>query len=177
MEEKKEKWLNYLAIATVLLAVSATLSTFYGQRYATRAVLNEIKSSNQWNYYQAKKIRGYLYEVQKETMETDLKLRENSATPEMVGEIEKRIAGFESKIKKWNADQDRIEKDARHYEQTRDGALVHGQAFGIAVVFLQMAILLSSIAALMKKKYVWYVGLIVGAVGLVYFVDGFFVFM
>ncbi len=29
-EEKKEKWLNYLALATVILAVCATLSTFKG---------------------------------------------------------------------------------------------------------------------------------------------------
>jgi len=177
MEEKKETWLNYLAVATVLLAVSATLSTFYGQRYATRAVLNEIKSSNQWNYYQAKKIRGYLFEVQKEALETDLKLKDKSATPEIAAELEKRIAGFTGKIKKWDADRGQIEKDARQYEKTRDEALMHGQAFGVAVVFLQMAILLSSIAALMKKKYVWVAGLIVGAAGIVYFLDGFFVFM
>jgi len=45
------------------------------------------------------------------------------------------------------------------------------------VVFLQMAILLSSIAALMKKKAVWAVGLTVGAAGLVYFVDGYLLFL
>jgi hypothetical protein len=29
-EEKKETWLNYLALTTVILAVCATLSTFKG---------------------------------------------------------------------------------------------------------------------------------------------------
>ena len=32
-EEKKEKWLNYLVLATVLFAVCATLSTFKGEVY------------------------------------------------------------------------------------------------------------------------------------------------
>jgi hypothetical protein len=51
------------------------------------------------------------------------------------------------------------------------------QIFGIAVIFLQIAILLSSIAALMKKKSVWVVGLIAGACGLIYFANGFFLFL
>ena len=38
-EEPKEKWLNYLALTTVILAVCATLSTFKGGSYSTRSVL------------------------------------------------------------------------------------------------------------------------------------------
>jgi hypothetical protein len=45
------------------------------------------------------------------------------------------------------------------------------------VIFLQIAILLSSIAALMKKKPVWVLGLITGAFGVVYFLNGFFLFI
>jgi uncharacterized membrane-anchored protein len=49
------------------------------------------------------------------------------------------------------------------------------------VIFLQIAILLSSIAALMKKKPVWVLGLILGlimgAFGVIYFINGFFLFL
>jgi hypothetical protein len=45
------------------------------------------------------------------------------------------------------------------------------------VIFLQIAILLSSIAALMKKKPVWFLGLITGAFGLFYFANGFWLFV
>ena len=54
--------------------------------------------------------------------------------------------------------------------------MLHSQAFGVAVILLQLAILLSSIAALMKKKMVWYLALIFGAVGAVYFANGFYLF-
>ena len=47
----------------------------------------------------------------------------------------------------------------------------------MAVIFLQIAILLSSIAALLKKKPLWLAGLVVGAVGVVHFVNGFYLFM
>ena len=47
---------------------------------------------------------------------------------------------------------------------------------GLAVIYLQIAILLSSIAALLKKPFIYWVGLAVGVVGLVYFANGFFLF-
>jgi hypothetical protein len=47
----------------------------------------------------------------------------------------------------------------------------------MAAMFLQIAILLSSIAALMKQKYFWFLGIAAGCFGLVYFFNGFFLFM
>ena len=46
-EEKKESWLNYLALTTVILAVCATLSTFKGGWFSTRSVLSQSHAANQ----------------------------------------------------------------------------------------------------------------------------------
>jgi hypothetical protein len=46
----------------------------------------------------------------------------------------------------------------------------------VAVIFLQVAILISSIAGLFKRKAIWLAALPVGLLGLVYFADGFFLF-
>jgi len=43
----------------------------------------------------------------------------------------------------------------------------------MAVIFLQIGILLSSIAALLKKKPLWMLGLAVGVAGIYYFINGF----
>ncbi len=176
-EEKKERWLTYLAATTVVLAVLATLSTFFGQKNSTKAVMSEIKASNQWSYYQAKKIRSYLFEVQKDSLEIDLKVKGKNLPPEVEQSLEKRLDGFSQKIKKWDNDMTQISDSAKGFEKTRDSALSHGKHFGLAVVFLQMAILLSSIAALMKRKTVWICGLIIGLVGGLFFANGFILFM
>jgi hypothetical protein len=47
----------------------------------------------------------------------------------------------------------------------------------MAIIFLQIAILLSSISGLLKKKLVWYGGLATGVIGLFFFVDGFLVIL
>ena len=176
-EEKKEPWLNYLALATVILAVCATLSTFKGGGFSTRSVLSQTHAANQWAYYQAKSIKGYLYELQKEKMELELKALGPKGPSSMVEEYQKKIDFYAKNIKKYNEEKAQIEKDARNYEAIRDDAQKHAQTFGIAVIFLQIAILLSSIAALMKKKPVWILGLMTGAIGLFYFLNGFLLFL
>ena len=176
-EEKKESWLNYLALTTVILAVCATLATFKGGSYSTRSVLSQSMASDQWAYYQAKSLKGYLYEIQKEGMEHELVERENSMSPAGAEALKARMASYGNKIGKYDSEKAEIMKEARRLEEIRDDAQKHQQSFGIAVIFLQIGILLSSIAALMKKKPIWYIGLAVGSCGLFYFVNGFFLFV
>jgi len=175
-EEKKDPWLNYLALATVALAVCATLSTFKGGSYSTRSVLSQSQAANQWAYYQAKSLKGYLYEIQKETLESDLQEKDTSLSAAGLEGLKARIASYGKKIAKYDSEKAEIMKEAKKFEQIRDDAQAHSKIFGIAVIFLQIAILLSSIAALMKKKLVWYLGLVIGAAGVFYFFDGFLLF-
>ncbi len=175
-EEKKEPWLNYLALSTVILAVCATLSTFKGGGYSTRSVMSQSQASDQWAFSQAKSIKSYIYEMQKDKLELELKGIEGKASPAIVEEYGKRIDGYGKKIAKYEGEKGQIQKEAKRFESIRDEAQKHSQAFGIAVIFLQIAILLSSIAALIKMKYVWVIGCAIGLVGIVYFANGLFLF-
>jgi hypothetical protein len=175
-EEPKERWLNYLALTTVILAVCATLSTFKGAGYSTRSVLSQTQAANQWAFYQSKSIKGYLYENQKESMELELKKDKGKLGGGLQDEYEKKIAAYSSKLKRYDEEKAEIAREAKKLESIRDEAQKHSQGFGLAVIFLQIAILLSSIAALLKKKYVWILGMGCGVVGLVYFADGFLLF-
>lgn len=174
-EEKKEPWLNWLALTTVILAVCATLSTFKGGGYSTRAVMSQSQASDQWAYFQAKGIKQYIYQMQKERLELELKGlgRQNA---ELRESYRKRIDDYGAKIATYDAEKAAVKKDAEKYEQIRNRSQQHSQAFGIAVIFLQIAILLSSIAALMKKKLLWVAGCLLGVLGIVQFVNGFFLF-
>ncbi|MHC1726556.1 MAG: DUF4337 domain-containing protein [Syntrophobacteraceae bacterium] len=175
-EDKKDPWLNYLALTTVIFAVCATLSTFKGGSYSTRSVMSQTQAANQWAYYQAKSLKGYLYEIQKEVLELDLQEREAVPNPVGCEPLKDRIGSYGKRIAKYDAEKAEIAKAAKDLEQMRDDAQRHSKIFGIAVIFLQIAILMSSVAALMKKKPVWYLGVVFGVVGVVYFANGFFLF-
>lgn len=176
-EEKKEKWLNYLALTTVVFAVCATLSTFKGGNFSTLAVMSQSQASDQWSYYQAKSIKGYVYEIQKEKLELELKVMGQKAAKGIAEEYEKKLDAYAKKIKKYEDEKAKIEKEAKELERVRAEAQRHSRAFGVAVIFLQIAILLSSISALMKKKILWLLGSVVGVLGIVYFMNGFFLFI
>ncbi len=174
-EDKKDQWLNYLALTTVILAVCATLSTFKGGGYSTRSVMSQSQASDQWAYYQAKGIKSYLYEMQEEKME--LELVNLSANAIAMTAYKEKIASYKKKVEDYEKQKSEIQDKAKALEKIRDEAQLHSRAFGMAVIFLQIAILLSSIAGLLKKKEVWYVGMLTGLAGIVYFADGFFVFI
>ncbi|MFA6032611.1 MAG: DUF4337 domain-containing protein [Myxococcota bacterium] len=176
-EEKKEPWMSWLALTTIILAVCATLSTFKGGGYSTRSILAQNKASNQWSYFQSKSIKGYLYENQKEQLEMELLQKRDSLEPGVRAEFEKRIVEHSARLKRYAEEKETIMKEAKALEAERDGAQLHSAAFGKAVIFLQISILLSSVAALLKRKRVYYLGLAAGVVGLAAFANGFWLFM
>jgi hypothetical protein len=172
-EEKKEAWLNYLALTTVIFAVCATLSTFKGGGYSTRSVMSQSQASDQWAFYQAKSLKLYLYEMQKDKLELELK----NIPVSLVDTYGKKIAEYQKKIDKYEKEKAEIQSEAKRLEGIRDEAQSHSKGFGIAVIYLQIAILLSSIAGLLKKKPVWLLGMATGLVGLFFFADGFLLFL
>ncbi len=177
-EEKKEKWTTYLAISTVIIVVCATLSTFKGGGYSTRSLMNQTQASDQWAFFQSKSLKSYIFEMQRDNLE--LQNQQNSKlnlSAEVLLKYQEKIDTYTKKLKQYETEKEEITRLARKYESDRDVCKLHGSAFGIAVIFLQISILLSSISALSKKKYVWFLSLVVGIIGIIYFADGFFLFI
>ncbi len=177
MEEKKETWLNYLALITVIIALGATLSTLRVGSFSSGSILKQTQASNQWSYFQAKSIKSSLYEIQKEELEFELNTIGQTASRDVMEKLEKKIASYSQRIKRYDDEKAAIMSDAKKLEAERDLGTRHSQAFGLAVILLQLAILLSSIAALMKNKSVWVLGLLLGGLGIVAFANGYWLFL
>lgn len=177
-DEKKEKWMNYLAMTTVIFAVCATLSTFKGGGYGSKALLNQTNASDQWAFYQSKSIKGELTSNQKDNLELqkELLLIETHSKEDLT-KYDAKIAKYDEEIKRYETEKAAIKAKAEAFEKDRNDCQEHGGQFGIAVIFLQVTILLSSIAGLLKKKPVWYLSLGIGFIGIVFFLDGFFLFL
>jgi hypothetical protein len=115
--------------------------------------------------------------MQKESIELKL-LELPASSPDAITRTYKsKLAEYQSKIDKHEQEKAELQQKAKQLESVRDESQKHSQAFGMAVIFLQIAILLSSIAGLLKKKLVWYGGIATGIIGLFYFVDGFLVLL
>jgi hypothetical protein len=177
-DEKKEKWMTYMAITTILIAVAATLSTFKGGGFSTRSLLNQTLASDQWAFYQSKSIKRDIYDMRRENLEIQVaSLEKQKGNESLIEKYNGMIADYTQKVKTYEAEKEAINKVAKGYENIRDESKLHSGKFGIAVIFLQISILLSSIATLSKKRFVWICSLILGVIGILYFIDGFFLFL
>lgn len=160
-----------MSLATVVMAVCATLSTFKGGGYSTQSVINQTLASDQWAFYQAKSTKQHLFEMQVEQLRLQMLLL--PANSPAVSEFQKTFDKYTAEIKRYAQEKKDIEAKAHEIEALRDDAKMRGKPFGLAVMFLQVAILLNSIAGLMKVQKVWWASVPVAITGLVFFADGF----
>ena len=62
-EKARENSLRPVSFTMSVLAVLVAVTTVLGHRTHTEAVLEQARASDQWNLYQAKKIRQYNTEL------------------------------------------------------------------------------------------------------------------
>jgi hypothetical protein len=173
-EEHKEPWLNYLAITTVVLAVFATLATYNGGKYSTRSVIAQNQASDQWAYYQSKSIKSYQYELQIDKLELDLKAMLPESSARVQDDFRKKIDSYKAKIQKYEGEKAEIQAEAKRLEEYRNDCQCHGKYFGFGIIYLQIGILLCAVAGFTKNKYLWYLSIVLGVVGIYFFAMGFY---
>jgi hypothetical protein len=165
-DDNKAMWLNWLAITTIIFSASATLSTFKGGSFSTKAVLAQTSASNQWAYFQSKSVKQHTCELQRDAFQLQLAQLADSGTAR---NYRVKLADLDRDIARYDKEKAQISDSAKTLEQAKVDFQKHGAGFGLSVVYLQVAIMFSALAALLKKKYVWGIGLVVGAYGMINF--------
>jgi hypothetical protein len=157
-----DAWTKWVALSTTLLAVCAAFATLKGGSFSTKTQLATVSASNKWSYFQSKSLK----ETARDTESTIIKVIEASATnPEAKAIARKAIDKADDEIKRYKIEKVEIMKEAQYLDAEAAYSQARGGNFGLAIMFLQIAIMLSAISALMKKKSFWIVGLCAGAIG------------
>ena len=168
-----DKWTQGVALCTTILAVSAAISSLKGGGYSTKIQLNTTLEVNRWSYFQAKSIKQHSLELQHDEFALRHLTEQNAEAQKF---IEAKLASYDKDIARYNKEKDEIKADAERLTVEEKDAKQHGGNFGMAVMLLQIAIMLSSVSALTQLRWLWHIGLFMGAVGLFYMANGFFLF-
>lgn len=177
-EHKRDEWNIRVALTTSILAVLAALSNLESEQKTSEAILLknsaiffQAKSSDQWSFYQAKKIKLHMSENQ-------LRLEKIMKAPASD------LAKLNGLVEKYKAQVKDIRKGALNFEKKRDNlndasekALRHHHSFAISVVCFQVSIVLSSMAVMLRRSMLWYVSIGLGSIGLLAFSNGYFLFL
>ena len=175
-EKRRAKWIGiYIAILAVLLAVCNM-----GGNNATKDALKaNLDATNLWAFFQTKNIRRTHYMMWRDDLERRLADR-----PDMSAEtrqaIDKHLAEYKDRITKFTSDKKRNEGldelfvRAKELEKVRDKALVRDPYFDYGMAFLQIAIVMASVAIVTGGGLAIAMSIGLGALGTVFTVNGFY---
>jgi hypothetical protein len=168
--DQKEKWIQWVALTTTVLAVSAAISSLRGGSFSTQIQLKNTQEANRWAFYQSKSLKQNLAELERESMAV---LVLEARTPEGRKQAETSLARATAEASRYEKEKGEIRSDAEKLAAEQALLKRHGGSFHLAVMLLQIAIMMSSVGALIKKPVMWYVGLLFGMGGLGYMANGF----
>ena len=146
-ERAGENWLRMSALISALFAVLAAVSGLQSGHAANAALLEQISASNSWNYYQAKGIKSMLAEMKPGE------------------EAEKKAANYRD-------EQQVIKLEAEAHGISSEHALQKHELLASAVTFFQVAIAITAISVLTRRKHFLAFSVLLGALGAFYFVRG-----
>ena len=157
VQEGKEARLTHVSLAISILAVLVAMVTVMGHRTHTEAVLLQSRAADQWNEYQAKKIRQTEYAVAADLL--SLQPSSNGAA------VERKLAEYKARNTKADTDLKEEQDKARELEAEVGKAEHAAGRYDLGEALLEIAVVLSSITLLTRQKMFFAGGLVLGATG------------
>jgi hypothetical protein len=154
----KNPSLRPVSFTMSLLAVLVAIATVLGHRTHTEAVLAQARASDQWNEYQAKKIR---------LNETQLTSDMLSVLAEHDNHAKQLLEGYKAHSEKWSSDLQQEEDKAHEFEAEVRHSERKANRFDLGEALLEIGLVITSITLLTRQRAYWYLGTGFGVVGLI----------
>ena len=157
-EAAKDQSLRPVSFTMSLLAVLVAITTVLGHRTHTEAVLAQARASDEWNLYQAKKIRQN---------ETELAANLLAQVPVRDPVVADKLKdNYNSHLQKWKDDLAQEEDRAKDFEAEVRKAERHANRYDLGEALLEIGLVITSITLLTRQRLYWWIGMGFGAVGI-----------
>lgn len=155
----QEESMRPVAFTMSVLAVLVAITTVLGHRTHTEAVLTQNKATDQWNLYQAKKIRSNNTGLIADLLKV-VTIKDQSAA-EKIGK------SYADHQEKWTEDLKQEQEKAEGLETRVEQVEARADRFDLGEALLEIALVVSSITLLTKNRIYWILGLGFGVLGIV----------
>ncbi len=148
-----------VSLTMAIVAVALAIVSLLGHRAHTEETILQNKTSDSWAYYQAKNIRMHEDEI------------EADRDSIMVATDTQKAAQMRDKYKgeadRYRSDKNDIQIEAQNLESetAREGR--RADRFDLGEVFLEVALVVTSITLLSGRRLFWYSGIVFSVIGIV----------
>ena len=157
LEQQNRQWFNLIGLSTGILSGLAAIASMQAGGLANEGMLAQIHATDKWAFYQAKSTKRHL----------------NESTVTVLQSLQKPIpAQLTAEIAKLRQQQQEIQTEAQKLQAESLASLHRHELFARSVAALQVGISLGAVAALLRRRVVWYLGLGIGTIGIGLMVAG-----
>ena len=167
----KNDWSRSIAVVTALLAVVAAIGALKSGVLVNGALIakndeisHRTRATDQWNFYQAKSIKGVVYSVAAAQAPPGSALADQSRAA---------VARYAREQEQIKAEAESLERRADVDDRLADRDMSRHHMFAFSVSLCQIAIAISAVAALTRRRRVWLFGLATGVAGIAALIGGF----
>ncbi len=155
---REDKSLAPISVTMAILAVFVAIVSLMGHRAHTEELMMQNQATDQWSYYQAVNIRRHNYE-----MGLDLLSLMEFKNKEQADKVHN---GYQANAERYNKEQQEIQDKAKEFENESAHAQRKADRFDLGEVFLEIALVITSLALLSRKRIFWFLGMASGLAGL-----------
>ena len=158
-EASRSRELFPISFTISVLAVLVALTTVMGHRAHTAAVLQQARATDQWNLYQAKKIRDSSTALSIDLMNA-LQLKDPATTTKV-------LSGYKDHREKWAKELEEEQQVAREFEEKVEHEERRAARFDLGEALLQIGVVVVAITLLTRQRAWWYFGIVFGLAGVI----------
>jgi multidrug efflux pump subunit AcrA (membrane-fusion protein) len=166
-ESQRNPSLLPVSFTMAVLAVLVALVTLLAHRSHTHEVVSQIKATDTWSEYQAVNTRRHSYETFADFMET-LPSRDAAQTDRQRERFKQQAAQYDKRRQQLRTQAEELEAEVSHEARRAD-------RFDFGEALLEVALVITSITLLTRRRLFWYLGTAVAVLGLVVAASGFLV--
>jgi hypothetical protein len=156
-EHSGEPWTLGVALSSALIAALAAVSSLLAGHHSDEALIEQMKATDQWSYYQAKGIKANIL----------------ASKIELQRALGKEADGADGKkVSQYAAEQEEIKKEAEKSGRKSEAHIKAHNVLARGVTLFQIAIAVAAISVLTKRKWFWFVGLGGALIGVWFLVQG-----
>lgn len=144
-----------MAILSVLVAVVGLM----GHRAHTEETVLQTKANDQWAYYQAKDIRLHMDKAIAD-LESFVSVSDSAKAAQA------REANL-AEAEKYKKQTEELQSEAKDLDRETDLASRRANRYDLGEIFLEVALVITSITLLSGRRVFWHAGLVLGVAGIV----------
>ncbi|MBC7421509.1 MAG: DUF4337 domain-containing protein [Bdellovibrio sp.] len=151
----KESWISKTALFSAIVAVIAALASLLAGHHSNEAMISQIKASDSWSYYQAKGVKAAILENKMQVLAS----------------LGKSHQGDQEKLDQYKQQQEEISEKSEELQKESEHHLKIHEILARAVTLFQVAIAITAITVLTRRKRFMLVSFGFSLIAVIFFIQ------